>query len=55
MICFRTYLSRFPSIKFELDKIFCDMYEIDGNDFIAVDSRLFYFKAHENSTWFLGL
>ena len=58
MTCFKTFLTRFSSSKFELDKIFRDMYQIDyihGNDFDAVVSRLFYVQAHENSSWLPGL
>ena len=58
MTCRKTFLARFSSSKFELNKTFRDLYQIDdlyGNDFDDLVSRLFYVQAHEGSSWFLGL
>ena len=48
MTCFKTF-----STRFELDKIFRDMYQIEdiyGINFDALVSRLFYVQAHGNSS-----
>ena len=57
MIGLNTYMSRFSSIKWNLDRIFSDLYSIGdvcNNDFDALISRAFYVQAREEASWFLG-
>ena len=57
MVALNTYMTRFSSIKWNIDRIFSDVYgiaDVCNNDFVALISRAFYIRAREDASWFLG-